>query len=126
MKLTPKKNSSLLMKIVNRKIKQSNLPLTRSQYLEQFQRFYGKKITKETNEDEVKNALFDFYCDKGYCSPGITLRNKPYVCADEDALRYSDNVYAEAEEHPEKMEAMLKLLNDQDKRVEVCNNFSKE
>ena len=112
-------------KITVTKIKQAG-PLTRSQNLNQFQRFYGRKITEETTEDEIKSSLQDFYCEKGYCSPEIALRSNPFVCKDEDAQSYADNAYAEAREDSEKMQAMLKLLNDQDKRVEVCPNYNKE
>ena len=85
--------------------KKPNIKLPKSadnelaQKLEKFERYYGKKFTKDTSIDDLKKAIHE---------ANITAQKLDKAKTD-DAL----------------MSKLVDKLNQLDKRVEVCKNFSK-
>ena len=70
-----------------------------AQKLRKYERYYGKKLTKDTPTHELKNAVHE--------------------------AKLPPQELEEAIDNEELMANLINRLNRQDKRVEVCKNYSK-
>ena len=90
--------------------------------LKSFARLFGQKYTSETPANKLKEALLAYYEKDGYRSLQHAMRKKPFLFTQRDAELFAEaNLKKVLADDPE----ILKLLNDQDKRVEVHRNLTK-
>ena len=94
--------------------------------LDPFERQYGPVFTAKTSDEKIKKALEDFFKLEGFLDPKYRKREKrAHLFKKIDAKKFADEMLKAAKSDESKKAELLNLLNKQDKRLEICVNYTK-